>query len=59
MGKPKKKIQQKCFVNLFCSRRDCVRMVVGFIITLQSVPINTNIVSSNPDHVKCTRYNIM
>jgi len=41
MGKHKKKIQQKFFVNLFWSRRGCVRMVVGFITTLQLVPINT------------------
>ena len=35
-------------------------MVVGFITTyMQSVPITTNVVSSNPTHSRCTRYNIM
>ena len=36
------------------------RMVVGFIIIYAiSVPITTNVVSSNPAQVRCTRYNIM
>jgi len=26
---------------------------------MQSVPVNTNIVSSHPAHARCTRYNIM
>ena len=25
---------------------------------MQAVPITTNVVSSNPDHAMCTRYNI-
>ena len=35
------------------------RMVVGFITSMQSVPIATNIVSSNPTQARCTQYNIM
>ena len=34
------------------------RMVVGQL-PMQSVPITTNVVSSNPTQVGCTRYNIM
>jgi len=26
---------------------------------MQSVPITTNVVSTNPAHARCTRYNIM
>jgi len=41
-----------------CHGRD--RMVVGFTTTyMQSVPIITNVVSSNPAQTRCTRYNIM
>jgi hypothetical protein len=29
------------------------------LVTIQSVPITTKVVSSNPTHVRCTRYNIM
>jgi hypothetical protein len=29
------------------------------LFTIQSVPITTKVVSSNPAHVRCTRYNIM
>ena len=36
---------------------DC--MVVGLQLPMQSVPITTNIVSSNPAQAKCTQYNIM
>ena len=32
---------------------------VEITTTLQSVPIATNVVSSNPDQARCTRYNIM
>jgi hypothetical protein len=37
------------------------RMVVFLDLQLpmQSVPITTNVVSSNPVQVRCTRYNIM
>jgi hypothetical protein len=35
------------------------RMVVELKLPVQSVPFTTNIVSSNPTHLKCTRYNIM
>jgi len=28
-------------------------------LTMQSVPITTNVVDSNPDQARCTRYNIM
>jgi len=34
-------------------------MVVGFTTTCKSVPITTNIVSSNPTQSRFTRYNIM
>jgi hypothetical protein len=34
-------------------------MVVELKLPVQSVPVTTNIVSSNPTHLKCTRYNIM
>ena len=40
-------------------RRGRDHIVVGFLIPMQSVPITTNIVSSNPAEAKCTRYNIM
>jgi hypothetical protein len=29
------------------------------LVTIQSVPITTKVVSSNPAHVRCTPYNIM
>jgi hypothetical protein len=29
------------------------------LVTIQSVPITTKVVSSNPAHVRCIRYNIM
>ena len=37
---------------MFISNLDCGRdrMVVGFQLPLQSVPITTNVVSSNPAH---------
>jgi hypothetical protein len=35
------------------------RMLVGFISDMKSVPITTNVVSSNPSQAMCTRYNIM
>jgi len=43
---------------VFTSRscRGCDRMVV---VPMQSVPIGTNVVSSNPAQTRCTRYNIM
>jgi hypothetical protein len=31
----------------------------GSTCTMQSVPIATNVVSSNPAQARCTRYNIM
>ena len=37
--------------------RDC--MIVGFTTTVQSVPITTNVVGSNPKQAKCTRCIIM
>jgi hypothetical protein len=40
-------------------RRGRDGMVVEFITTYQSVPITTNIVSSNPAQARCTQYNIM
>ena len=43
-----------------CHGRD--RMVVGFPTTCaisESVPITTNVVSSNPAQARCTQYNIM
>ena len=39
-------------------RRGCDRMVVGFT-TIQSLPITTNVASSNPAYAECTRCNIM
>ena len=36
------------------------RLVVGLITShKQSVPISTNVVSTNPAKAMCTRYNIM
>jgi hypothetical protein len=29
------------------------------LVTIQSVPITTKVVSSNPAHARCIRYNIM
>jgi hypothetical protein len=46
--------------RIFCNggRRNC--MVVGFTqLPMQSVPLATNIKSSNPIQARCTRYNIM
>ena len=42
-------------------RRGRDRMVVGFTTTLPMEPvlINTYVVSSNPAHARCTRYNII
>jgi len=34
------------------------RMVVGFILPVQSVPFTTNLVSSNPAQSSCARYSI-
>jgi hypothetical protein len=33
--------------------------MVDLQLPMQSVPVTTNIVSSNPAQVKCTQYNIM
>ena len=40
------------YIHVFCISRFLFRlsMVVGFITTMQSVPITTNVVSSNPIH---------
>ena len=38
------------------SRHGRVRMVK---LHMQSVPITTNVVSSNPAQARCTQYNIM
>ena len=40
-------------------RHGCDRMVIGFLTTYQSVPITTNILTSNPAQTMCTQYNIM
>ena len=40
-----------------CHGRD--HMVVGFQLPMQSVPITTNVVSSNTTQARCTQYNIM
>ena len=43
-------------------RRGRDRMVFGFItsgLPMKSVPITTNVMSSNPAQARCTRYNIM
>ena len=41
-------------------RRDRDRMAVGFIKPpMQSMPITTKVVSSNPSQARCARYNIM
>jgi hypothetical protein len=40
-----------------CSGRD--RMVVGFTTAYAISAITTKLVSSNPAHGRCTRYNIM
>jgi hypothetical protein len=51
-----------CFAILLDNnwgRRGRDGMVVEFITTYQSVPITTNIVSSNPAQARCTQYNIM
>ena len=37
--------------------RDCI--IVGLTTTVQSVPITTNVVGSNPTQAKCTRCIIM
>jgi hypothetical protein len=37
----------------------CDRMVVGFTTPMLSVPITTNIVSSNLTQWRCNQYNIM
>jgi hypothetical protein len=34
-------------------------MVVGFTTTNLSVPITTEVISSNPAQTRCTQYNIM
>ena len=40
-------------------RRDRDRMVVGLKLPMQSMPITSNVVSSNPAQSRCTRYNVM
>ena len=42
---------------LYRGRRGCDRMVVGFKLPMHSVPITTDVVSSNLDQSKV--YNIM
>ena len=37
--------------------RDCMELDVQ--LPMQSVPITTKVVSSNPSRARCTRYNIM
>ena len=54
-------VNHSCFgvVIFICSLLGCRsrdRMVVEF---MQSVPITTSILSSNPTQPRCTRYNIM
>ena len=39
-------------------RRGRDRMVVGFKLPVQSVPVTTNVVRSNPTQASCTRYNM-
>jgi hypothetical protein len=39
--------------------RDRDRIVVDLQLLVQSVPITTKVVSSNPAQSRCTRYNIM
>jgi hypothetical protein len=45
-------------LNIFRGRRGRDRMVVGFIATyhMESVPITSNVVRSNPDQARGTRY---
>jgi hypothetical protein len=40
-------------------RRDRHCMVIGFTTICAFIAITTNVVSSNPFMVRCTRYNIM
>ena len=44
---------------LMRNRRGCDRMVFDLQLPMQSVPITTNVVSSNPYQARCTQYNIM
>ena len=46
-------------LNVVWSRRGHDRMVVGFKLPMQSVPITTNVVRSNPTQARCSRNNIM
>ena len=34
-------------------------ILLALELSMQSVPITTNVVSSNPAQARCTRYNIM
>jgi hypothetical protein len=52
--------ERNCAYEYDEGRHGCDRMVVEFITTyMQSVPITTNVVSSNPAQAMCTRYNTM
>ena len=50
-------------INSFTHQQGVVVVVIvwqlAFQLPVQSVPIITNVVSSNPSHVRCTRYNII
>jgi hypothetical protein len=60
---------RKCFLTfpyycfLMWSKKGAIMAVIiwfiGFIAIMQSVPITTNVVSSNPAQTRCTWYNIM
>jgi len=54
-----KTILLKLLLIMVWGRRGRYRMVVGFILHIQSVPITTKVVRSNLTQVRCTRYNIM
>jgi hypothetical protein len=45
--------------NILKERGDVIVWCLNLQISIQSVPITTNVVSSNPVQARCTQYNIM
>jgi hypothetical protein len=43
----------------FNTKVRCGRDPMDLLLPMQSVPITTNVVSSNPAYARCTRYNIV
>ena len=52
-------IFSELYLVIFVSGRCCGRDHIDLLIPMQSVPITTNVVRSNPAQMRCTEYSIM